>query len=103
MVTKGAHFVNFSPPKPVSASAMSGTLLSRLAIIPAFSLMSFKVAIPKSAMPSFDMVVPAPVFHSSQFKKIQEKVFAIRKPAREHTIYKQSKPAFSAILAVNPS
>jgi len=50
------------PPYPVSASAMRGTRRSRLAIMPAWSLISFKVATPRSGIPSLDIVVPAPVF-----------------------------------------
>jgi hypothetical protein len=49
------------PPYPVSASATNGTVGSMLAIIAAWSLISFIVATPRSAMPSRDIVVPAPV------------------------------------------
>ena len=50
------------PPYPVSASAMTGMDRSRLAIIPALSRISLRVASPRSAIPSRDIVVPAPVY-----------------------------------------
>ena len=49
------------PPKPVSASAMSGTLRSRLAIMPALRTISSAVVRPRSGMPRTLAAVPAPV------------------------------------------
>lgn len=41
---------------------MSGTEVSKFAIISAFAVILVSVAIPKSAQPSLDMEVPEPVF-----------------------------------------
>jgi hypothetical protein len=49
------------PPYPVSASAMRGMEVSRFAIISALAVMSFGVAIPRSAQPSRGIEVPDPV------------------------------------------
>jgi hypothetical protein len=51
-----------NPPKPVSASAMSGTLLSKDAIMPALATMSFKERTPRSGIPNLEAAVPAPVY-----------------------------------------
>ena len=42
---------------------MSGILLSRFAIISAFSLMSFREAKPRSGCPNLEAQVPAPVYN----------------------------------------
>jgi hypothetical protein len=49
------------PPYPVSASAITGTEGEREAIVEALESMSFRVAMPRSAVPRRDMFVPAPV------------------------------------------
>ena len=55
------------PPYPVSASAIKGTEASMPAIMDALSRMSFMVAMPMSAMPRRDIVVPAPVCLFGQY------------------------------------
>jgi hypothetical protein len=54
------------PPKPVSASAMTGTVRSSEAIMPALVAMSSTVVRPRSGIPRRDMAVPAPVYWSCQ-------------------------------------
>lgn len=72
--------------------------------MPAFSLISFNVARPRSAMPSFDNAVPAPVLYKDLIADSRNiTCMAYECQNWELTMYKQSKPSLKAILAVSPS
>lgn len=50
------------PPYPVSASQITGVEGDKDVIVEALESMSFRVAMPRSAVPRRDMFVPAPVY-----------------------------------------